>query len=112
MLRCITEDGVDDAARRGAQAFQDERIEIVESADHAIGNLATFRRIGIGIAEMREVAGQGRFALHGNGVARLCPCMLGHHMLGSCILRRYRQQRKGGGQPESGAAHDGSLCKA
>ena len=57
---------------RGAHAFQDEGIEAVESADDAIGHRAALRRLRVRIREVVEIRGQGRFAMHGNGMHRLC----------------------------------------
>ena len=67
----IAEDRVDHAARGGAQALDDERVEVVEAADHAIGDAAALRGVRIDVGEMREVGRQRRFALHGDGMHRL-----------------------------------------
>ena len=57
-----------DIGRR--QTHDDERIEAVESAEHALHQFAAFRRRRVGIARMAEVRGPCRFAVHGDGILR------------------------------------------
>ena len=51
------------------EAFDDQVIEAVESAEHAERQLATLARRGIGIGRRAEIGWPGRLALHGDGVA-------------------------------------------
>ena len=51
-------------------ALDDQRIEAVESAEHALDDAAAFRRIRIGIGHGREIVRQSRRAMHGDGVSR------------------------------------------
>ena len=58
------------ADRLHGVALDDQRIEAVESAEHALDDAAAFRRIGIGIGHGREIVRQSRRAMHGDGVSR------------------------------------------
>ena len=58
------------AARRGAHAFENERVEIVEGAHHAIGDAAALFHVRVHVREVGEASGQGGFAVHGNAVQR------------------------------------------
>ncbi len=57
----------------GGQALDDERIEAVEGAEHALHQLAAFGRRRIGIGRMAEVRAPGRLAMHGDGVSARLP---------------------------------------
>lgn len=92
----IAEDLIDYAACGRAQAFQDERVEIVEAANDAIGDAAALRRIGIDVVEMRIIGGQRGLALHGDRVFRLRQSW----------LKRKGNRRDRGDQPNKNAAHD------
>ncbi len=92
----VAEDGVHHAARRGAQAFQDERVEIVETADDAIGDVAALGRVRIDVVEMRIVGRKRRLALHGDRVLGFR-----YGRLEGKDEKRYR-----GDQPNKNAAHD------
>ena len=89
----IAEDRVDHAACRGTQAFQDERVEVVERPDHAIGDRAALGRLRVGIVEMGVVRRQRRLALHGDGIAR------------PGCRRREGRNHKSGGQPGKKTVH-------
>ena len=52
----------------GGQALDDERIEAVEGAEHALRQLAALWRRRVGIARMAEVGWPRRRAVHGDGV--------------------------------------------
>ena len=54
----------------GGQALDDERIEVVEGAEHALHQAAPLRRRGIDVGQVVEPGGECRLAVHGNGVAR------------------------------------------
>lgn len=64
----VAEQRVAQAARRGEAALQDERVQAVESADHAISDAAAFRSIRIGVGQVVEALRQRRLADHRNAV--------------------------------------------
>jgi len=47
-------------------ALDDERIEAVESSEHALHKAAALRRIGLGIRQHSKVTGHGRGPMHGD----------------------------------------------
>ena len=71
----ITADHITAADERAAntlgnQALHDERIEAVEAAEHAFHQAAALGRIRIDVGRRFEVLGQGRLAVHRNGIVR------------------------------------------
>ena len=62
-------------ARHGVRrdAEHDQRVQAVEGALQAEHDRPPLRRIRIGIGEVRETVRQGRFAVHGDAVARAAP---------------------------------------
>ena len=59
------------ADRRRGDSFDDERIEAVECAEHALHQAAALGRGRIGIGQAGETRGQCRLAMHGDGVSGL-----------------------------------------
>ena len=57
---------------RRSETFDDQMIETVESAQHALDQLAAFAGFRIGISRRAEIRRPGRFALHGDGMLRQC----------------------------------------
>ena len=55
---------------RQREAFDDERVEAVEGAEHALRQPAALGRRRIGVARMVEARRQRRFAVHGDAVFR------------------------------------------
>ena len=53
------------------EAPDDQRIEAVEGTENTLHQPAAFRRRGIGIGHMGEIGGQGRDAVHRDGMTRL-----------------------------------------
>ena len=54
----------------GGQAFDDERIEAVECAEHAMRQLPALARGRIGVARIGEIRSPSRLAMHGDGMPR------------------------------------------
>ena len=61
------------ADRLGGETLDDERIEAVEGAEHALHHAAALRRIGIDIVGRGKPVGHRRSPVHGDGVGRLRP---------------------------------------
>jgi hypothetical protein len=55
----------------GGQPFDDEWIEAVEGAEHALRQLAAFARRRIGVTGPLEIGRPGRVTVHGDGVTCL-----------------------------------------
>ena len=55
---------------RRRDAAHDQRVEAVEGAEHAMYQLAAFRRARIGVSGRQEVRPPGRLAVHGERVMR------------------------------------------
>ena len=55
---------------RQREAFDDERVEAVEGAEHALRQPAALGRGRVGVAGMVEAGGQRRLAVHGDAVLR------------------------------------------
>ena len=56
---------------RRREPFDDQRIEAVEGAENALHQPAAFGRVRIDVGKRRKIRRQGRFAMHGDGMARL-----------------------------------------
>ncbi len=54
------------ADRLHGETLDDQRIEAVEGAEHALGQPAALRRIGIDVGQRGEIARQRRRAVHGD----------------------------------------------
>ena len=65
------------ADRLGGETLDDERIEAVEGAEHALHHAAALRRIGIDIVGRGKPVGHRRSPMHGDGVGRLRPSRRG-----------------------------------
>ncbi len=66
----IAEHRVLQAASRGRATLDDHRVEAVEGADHAVGDLAALGGIGIGVGQVIEVCGKRGIAGDGDAVHR------------------------------------------
>ncbi len=86
------------AARRGEAALDDERIEAVEGADDAVGDLAALGRIRIGVGQVVEVRRQGRIADHGDAV---------HGLRGGDLRHQPEAERGGDGRGDRALEGDG-----
>ena len=58
-----------------SETFDDERIEAVEGAEHALYQPAALRGVRIGIRKLDKIVRHGRGAVHGDGVSGLCGCL-------------------------------------
>ncbi len=68
----------------------DQRIEAVEGAEHAVHQAAALRRGRIGVAHPGEACRQRRLAVHGDGVPRLG----GVRLAEAAVAQRERRQRR------------------